>query len=136
MALGDFRQHRRVPCLPLGDDSIVDVLAALLEIGALERILDHVEQEGVVEDFEELVVADACGALPLPLVAPEQLSIDRCGVARERRQQVHAVGRIGRVRRGAGGSQQGRQPVHADRHLIAGAARRDARGPRDHHRDA
>jgi hypothetical protein len=63
-------------------------------IGALERILDNVEQEGVVEDFEELVVADACGALPLPFVAPEQFSIDCCGVARECRQQVHAIGRI------------------------------------------
>ena len=80
-ALGDFRQHRRVPRLPLGDDSVVDVLVAPLEIGALERILDHVEQEGVVEDFQKLVVADARGALPLPFVAPEQLSIDRRGVA-------------------------------------------------------
>src|ERR1700737_3155424 len=76
-ALCDFRQHRPVPRLPLGDDSVVDVRAALLEIAALERILDHVEQEGVVEDFEELVVADAGGALPLPFVAPEPLSIDR-----------------------------------------------------------
>ena len=66
-ALGDFRQHRRVPCLPLGDDSVVDVLMALLEIAALERIINHVEQEGVVQDFEELVVADASGALPFPL---------------------------------------------------------------------
>jgi hypothetical protein len=56
-ALGDFRQHRRVPRLPLGDDSVVDSLVALLKIGALERILDHVEQEGVVEDFQKLVVA-------------------------------------------------------------------------------
>jgi hypothetical protein len=82
-ALGDFRQHRRVPRLPLGDDSVIDVLVALLKITALERILDHVEQKGAVEDFEELVVADACGAL---LVAPEQLSIDRCDVDRERGQ--------------------------------------------------
>src|SRR6266446_5662208 len=31
-ALGDFRQHRRVPRLPLGDDSVVDVLMALLKL--------------------------------------------------------------------------------------------------------
>src|SRR6202022_4593389 len=110
-ALGDFRQHRRVPRLPLGGYTVIDVLVALLEIAALERILDHVEQEGVVEDFQELVVADAGGALPLPFVAPEQLSIDRRGVASERRQQVHAVGRITRARRGAGGSPEGRQPA-------------------------
>src|ERR1700730_3629476 len=73
-ALGDFRAHQRVPRSPLGDDSVVDVLMALLKIAALERILDHVEQEGVVEDFEELVVADARGALALPFVAPKQLS--------------------------------------------------------------
>jgi hypothetical protein len=42
-ALGDFRQHRRVPRLPLGDDSVVDVLVALLEVAALERILNNVE---------------------------------------------------------------------------------------------
>jgi len=42
-ALGDFRQHRGVPRLPPGDDSVVDVLVALLEVAALERILNHVE---------------------------------------------------------------------------------------------
>jgi hypothetical protein len=33
--LRDFLQHRRVPRLPLGDDSVVDVLVALLEVTAL-----------------------------------------------------------------------------------------------------
>src|SRR5215813_11046812 len=46
-------------------------LVELLKIGALERILDYVKQEGIVEDFDALVVADACGALPLSLVTPE-----------------------------------------------------------------
>jgi hypothetical protein len=35
------RTARRVPCLPLGGDPVIDVLVVLLKIGALERILDH-----------------------------------------------------------------------------------------------
>ena len=51
-------------------------------------------------------------------------------------EQVDAVGRIGGIRCGAGGGKQGRQPVHADGHLVAGLAHRDARGPGDDSRDA
>ena len=50
-ALGDFRKHRRVPRIPLGDDPVVDVFVALPEVGTFEWILDDVEQERVVENF-------------------------------------------------------------------------------------
>ena len=33
---------------PLGDDAVIDVLVAPLEIAALERIINYVEQEGVI----------------------------------------------------------------------------------------
>ena len=52
------------------------------------------------------------------------------------RQQVHAIGRIGRVRRGAGGGQQCRHPVHVGGDLLADAVARNARGPGDDGRDA
>ena len=50
-ALGDFRQHRCVPRLPLGNDSVVDVLVALLKIGTLKGMLDHVEQARACSDL-------------------------------------------------------------------------------------
>ena len=50
-ALGDFRQHRCVPRPPLGNDSVVDVLVALLKIGTLEGILDHVEEARACSDL-------------------------------------------------------------------------------------
>jgi hypothetical protein len=70
-ALSELRKHRGVPGMPFGDQLVVDILAAVLEVAALERILDHVEQKGVVENLQELVIADAGGALPVRLVAPE-----------------------------------------------------------------
>ena len=76
-ALINFRQHGRVPFVPLRHDPVVDILAALFQVGALHRILDDVEEERVVEDLQILVVAVARRPLGVRLVAPEQLARDR-----------------------------------------------------------
>ena len=69
------------------------------------------------------------------LVAPEQGPLDE-RAAGEHGQQVHAVGQIGGVGRGAGGRQQGRHEVHGDRDLLAGYAGGNARGPTNQRRNA
>ena len=60
----------------------------------------------------------AHGALLVVAITPEQLARCGRGVARQRRQQVHAVRRILRIRSCTGGRKKRRHPIHADRHLL------------------
>src|SRR4051794_28058721 len=72
-ALRVERPHRSVPVLPFGDETLVDVGMAILEVGTLHRILHDIEQERIVEDLEVLPVAVADRPLSVVLVAPEEL---------------------------------------------------------------
>jgi hypothetical protein len=51
------------PSIPLAEP-VVDVLAALLQVGAFQWIVDDIEQERVVRDLEVFPITDPCGALP------------------------------------------------------------------------
>jgi hypothetical protein len=42
-ALRVERQHSRVPLVPLRDQPVIDIAMPLLEVGALHRVLDHIE---------------------------------------------------------------------------------------------
>jgi hypothetical protein len=77
-ALRIERQHRRVPLVPLRDQPIVDGAVPRLEVRAVHRILDHIEEEGVVEDLEVFPIAVARRLLIGVFVAPEQLTWRRC----------------------------------------------------------
>ena len=61
------------------DQLIVEILPPLLQVRALHRILDDVEEKRVVENLEELEVAVADGPLRVGLVAPVQRARDRSG---------------------------------------------------------
>jgi hypothetical protein len=63
-----FAEHRRLPGTPLADKPVINVLVSFLQIGALQWIVGHVEQERVAEDLEVFPVTVPCSALPL--VAP------------------------------------------------------------------
>src|SRR5262245_35231333 len=92
-----LRQHLGVPVVPGGDELVVEVLAALLHVGALKGILDNIEEKSVVENLEIFPVTDASRVLPEGFVAPEQPAfLDRCPIS-EMRKQVHAVRGISRV---------------------------------------
>ena len=66
VALGIERQHRCVPRLPRGVQGGEALRLAILEVGALERIGDHVEQEPVAVDLQIFPVAAPAGALAAP----------------------------------------------------------------------
>src|SRR5438093_4359603 len=74
IALIDFGKHRRIPGVPVVDEPIVHRRQSLLQVRPLHRILDDVEEEAVVEELQELVIAVASGALGIRLEAPEQFS--------------------------------------------------------------
>src|SRR5436309_3155757 len=97
-----FGQHGGAPLFPIRLEALEYVLVALLEIAALARILHHVEQELVASDLEVLPVALAQRALLSGLEAPIELAGVGGRAACHDRQQVLAVGRVRRVRRGAG----------------------------------
>jgi len=67
----DLRQHGSVSSHSTRDEAMINVLLAVLEVGALERVFHNIEQERVVEDFEELVITIADCSLRIRLVAPE-----------------------------------------------------------------
>ena len=69
-ALRIERQHCRIPLVPLRDQPIIDVAMPFLEVSAFHRILDHVEQKGVVEDLEVFPVAVARRLLVGVFVTP------------------------------------------------------------------
>ena len=82
----NFRQHGCVPCVPLRHDSVIDIFAALLQVGTLHRVLNDIEEKRVVEDLQILVVAVSRRSLRVRLVTPEQLAHDWRCVLREHRQ--------------------------------------------------
>src|SRR5262249_43970729 len=69
-----FLQHSAVPCLPAAFESIKHVLAAVLQIGALARVLNHVKQKLVPCDPQVLPVAVADSPLRSGLIAPIELA--------------------------------------------------------------
>ena len=117
--------------MPLRDKSIVDVLPPYLEVGALHRVVDDVEEKRVVDNLQILVVADSRCSLCVRLEAPEQRARDGCGVLRQHGQQVDPVGREGRVGCDAPSRQQRWHPVHADGHLIGRSSLGNTSRPRD-----
>src|SRR5690348_2879530 len=48
IAFLDFREHRRIPFQPGVGQLLIDIWKPLLQVRALQRIFDHVEQKGVV----------------------------------------------------------------------------------------
>src|SRR4051794_7467655 len=127
--LFDLGQHGGVPLVPFAVETGVGVLVAVLEIGALERIVDDIEEESILEDLEELVVAVADGALRVGLVTPEEFARNGSGILSESRQEIDAVEWIGGIGTGAGGGEQRGHPVHADGNLVGGFAARNVGGP-------
>ena len=121
-AFVNFRQHGCIPFVPFRHEPLVDIPLAVLQVGALHRVVDHVEQECVLENFEKLVISVACRPLRVCLVAPEQPAGDWGDIRRQQRQQVHPVRREGAIGRRPCSGNERWQPVHADRHLIGGPA--------------
>src|SRR5258708_35310366 len=109
----DLRQHGSVPVIPLLDESMINVLLALLQVGALQRVFHNVEEERIVEDFEEFVIAIADRPLRVCLVAPEQLTRNRGGTLSQHRQEIHAIDGVGRIGFSSSGGEYRRNPIHA-----------------------
>src|SRR5258708_20389427 len=86
----DLRQHGSVPVIPLEDEAMINVLLAVLEVGALERVFHNIEQERVVEDFEELVITIPDCSLRIRLLAPDQLARERFHLLIHSAQEIHA----------------------------------------------
>src|SRR5215831_9645402 len=90
-------QHCRVPLVPLCDQPVIDTAIPVLEVSALHRVLDHIEEEGVVEDLEIFPVAVARCLLIGVFVAPVQSARHRCsalgkpGLARCQRPQARSA---------------------------------------------
>src|SRR5690242_9754125 len=68
-ALRIERQHGGVPFVPLRDKPLVHVPVALLQIGSLHRVLRHIKQERVLEDFQVFPIAVAGRLLVVVFVA-------------------------------------------------------------------
>src|SRR6185436_7445023 len=90
----------------------------------------------VARDPQVFPVAVADSALRPSLVAPIELARMRRRASGHDRPQVLAVGWMSGVRRGAGGSQERRHPVHRDHGLIGDRSSRDTTGPAHYRRDA
>src|SRR5258708_9061960 len=73
----DLRQHGSAPIIPFADQALIHVLLAVLEIGALQRVFHNVEEERIVEDFEEFGIALADRPLRVRLVSPGPLTRNR-----------------------------------------------------------
>src|SRR5437879_4068464 len=76
-----FRQHGVIPGLPVALEPIEDIFLPILEIGALTRVLDDIEEKLVAGDPQIFPIAVADGALRSGLVAPVQLARMRCRAA-------------------------------------------------------
>ena len=124
-------KHLQVPDIPFADEALIDILMALLHVGALHRIIDDVEQERVVQNLEIFPVADPGGALPKRLVAPEQPSFDSGCALSQVLQQIHSVRGIGWVGCRPGSGDERWEPIHICRHLLTDATGGNAGGPRD-----
>ena len=64
------------------DEAFVDVGLVILQIGALQRIVDHVKEKRVVVDLQILHVAVAHRLLRIQAVAPVDSARHRCRVLR------------------------------------------------------
>jgi len=73
VALLDLRKHRTILLVPLPGEPLINVLLAVLQVGAFERVLHDVEEESIVEDLEEFVIAIARRSLGMRLVARQLL---------------------------------------------------------------
>ena len=94
-------RHSKPPNRPSADETR---LFPDLEIGALARVMNNVEQKFVSRRCEGISSSTASGALRSGLVAPKALSRMRCLATNDDRSQVLAVRWISGVRRNAGGS--------------------------------
>jgi hypothetical protein len=83
--------------VPLCHDSVIDIHAAHLQVGALHRILNDIEEKRVVEDLQILEISVSCRSLCVCLKTPEQLTFDCHCMLREHRQQLNAIGRESRI---------------------------------------
>src|ERR1700680_2614366 len=75
-ALISLPQHGCVPFVPLRHYSVINILMPLLQIGALHRVLNDIEEKRVVEDLQILVVAVSRRTLSIGLITPEQLALN------------------------------------------------------------
>src|SRR5262249_13370259 len=128
-AFRDLRQHGGIPCMPFGNESVVDILVSCFQIRALHWVSNDVEEEIAIENLQVFEITVAERSLPASFVAPEELAWDQRGILSERWQQAYAVWRELRVSRGTGGRKQRRHPIHADRHLIRCAPWRNVARP-------
>src|SRR5436190_15177620 len=84
----DFGQHRRVPGQPLFRKPVVYILLALLQVRALHRIVDDVEQERVLAQLEIFEISVADGPLRVSLVAPKQRAARDCPTSPQHGQEI------------------------------------------------
>src|SRR5260370_39580771 len=132
----DLRQDGSAPVVPFADQALIHVLLAVLEIGALQRVFHNVEEERIVEDFEEFVIAIADRPLRVRLVAPEQLTRNRGGTLSQHRQEIHGMEGGGGIGWRSSGREERPRSMQAQSGLLQWWALPNATGAREPGRTA